>query len=213
MLDDLVQTIETLKQRVKDHRSDIENYESRTRVTLIDPLLCALGWDVSDPSIVQIEPKVKTGGGLTTPYWAATGEPSLFRRGQETSEKSGTKILPVRTQNKLRATATHGKWYDVMEQHARYAGLRRQGLAKCASDLSLWRRQHGRRFSTSLEPVVERPVKKPPASNRLHRHEPVGPMNGQPLSSNSHSTCDTRSWRLGLAANAWPTAFSRLYCY
>ncbi len=52
MLDDLVQTIETLKQRVKDHRSDIENYESRTRVTLIDPLLCALGWDVSDGNYI-----------------------------------------------------------------------------------------------------------------------------------------------------------------
>ena len=57
MLDDLVQTIEDLKKRIRDHRDDIQGYESRTRVTLIDPMLCALGWDVSSPSVVTIEPK------------------------------------------------------------------------------------------------------------------------------------------------------------
>ena len=57
MLEDLVMTIESLKKRIRDHREDIQNYESRTRVTLIDPVLCVLGWDVSNPGIVTIEPK------------------------------------------------------------------------------------------------------------------------------------------------------------
>ena len=49
MLEDLVKTIEALKNRIKEDRDSIESYESRTRVTLIDPMLGALGWDVSRP--------------------------------------------------------------------------------------------------------------------------------------------------------------------
>ena len=58
MLDELVDVIETVKKRILDHRSTIENYERRTRISLIDPILCALGWDVADPSVVTIEPRV-----------------------------------------------------------------------------------------------------------------------------------------------------------
>ena len=57
MLEELVKTIECLKKRIKEHKDHIQNYESRTRATLIDPVLCALGWDVSEPTIVIIEPK------------------------------------------------------------------------------------------------------------------------------------------------------------
>ena len=47
-----METLETLKARIKEHGAHIGAYESRTRVTLIDPMLCTLGWDVSDPSLV-----------------------------------------------------------------------------------------------------------------------------------------------------------------
>ena len=87
MLDDLVQTIETLKQRIKDHRDHIQNYESRTRVTLIDPLLRALGWDVSDPSIVRIEHNVDAG----RPDYALLGmntQPVLFVEAKKLAENA-----------------------------------------------------------------------------------------------------------------------------
>ena len=58
MLDELVNVIGTVKKRILDHRSLIENYERRTRISLIDPILCALGWDVADPGLVTIEPRV-----------------------------------------------------------------------------------------------------------------------------------------------------------
>ena len=61
MLDKLVQTIETLKARIKEHRDHIGAYESRTRVTLVDPMLSVLGWDVSDPDLVEIEPPIGRG--------------------------------------------------------------------------------------------------------------------------------------------------------
>ena len=61
MLDELIETVESLKRRIKEHKDQIQIYESRTRTTLIDPLLCSLGWDVSDPSIVTIEPRTDGG--------------------------------------------------------------------------------------------------------------------------------------------------------
>ncbi|MCY3837696.1 MAG: hypothetical protein OXH09_03435 [Gammaproteobacteria bacterium] len=63
MLTELITTIETLKERIKEHRPyyDAGKPEARTRVSLIDPLLVALGWDVGDPALVEIEPMVAKG--------------------------------------------------------------------------------------------------------------------------------------------------------
>ena len=55
MLDDLVGLIETLQQRIRDHGPTLRENETRTRMALIDPLLAALGWDVSDPAVVTPE--------------------------------------------------------------------------------------------------------------------------------------------------------------
>lgn len=63
MLDDLVQTIETLRERVNVHGNYFSEgkAEARTRAALIDPMLCALGWDTTDPTRVEIEPRTKEG--------------------------------------------------------------------------------------------------------------------------------------------------------
>ncbi len=58
-LDDLVATIETIKTRIAEHREALAANETRTRQVLIDPLLVALGWDVTDPSQVQLEYDVR----------------------------------------------------------------------------------------------------------------------------------------------------------
>ncbi len=55
MLESLVTAIETLKSRIRDHRQTFQENESRTRMALIDPLLQALGWDTTDPSLVLPE--------------------------------------------------------------------------------------------------------------------------------------------------------------
>lgn len=59
-LDDLKETIETLRKRIKEHRAYLEGYETRTRQVLIDPMLRALGWDVEDPNSVELEYKDKS---------------------------------------------------------------------------------------------------------------------------------------------------------
>ena len=59
-LDELAGCIEQLKARMRSHRTILEENETRTRAALIDPLLRALGWDVSDPAVVMAEYKVGT---------------------------------------------------------------------------------------------------------------------------------------------------------
>jgi hypothetical protein len=58
-LDDLKEVIETLQGMIGRHRDYLYENETRTRQVLIDPLLKELGWNVSDPDIVQLEYKVK----------------------------------------------------------------------------------------------------------------------------------------------------------
>lgn len=55
LLGPLVDAIETVKRRIQEHGANLRENETRTRVALIDPILEALGWDVSDPSAVILE--------------------------------------------------------------------------------------------------------------------------------------------------------------
>ena len=61
-LDDLVVRIELLRARIRSpHNAALRENETRTRMALIDPLMHALGWDVSDPGAVTPEYKVGSG--------------------------------------------------------------------------------------------------------------------------------------------------------
>ena len=71
-LDNLINVIETLKERMTTHRQSLQQNETRTRTALIDPLLTALGWDVSDPGLVT--PEYTVGQGRAD-YALINGEP------------------------------------------------------------------------------------------------------------------------------------------
>ena len=60
-LDSLQRVIEKLQKTIEAHRGYLAENETRTRQVLIDPLLRKLGWDVSNPNIVQLEYRVKQG--------------------------------------------------------------------------------------------------------------------------------------------------------
>ena len=60
LLEPLVSTIETIKMRIDAHSASLRQNETRTRAALIDPLLQALGWDTTDPTLVT--PEYRTGG-------------------------------------------------------------------------------------------------------------------------------------------------------
>ena len=61
LLDDLVTAIQTVQQRIREHGNSLSQNEYRTRISLIDPILNALGWDVSDPKLVTPEYHVGSG--------------------------------------------------------------------------------------------------------------------------------------------------------
>ena len=58
-LDTLQRAIEKLRKMIEAHRGYLADNETRTRQVLIDPLLRKLGWDVSNPNVVQLEYRVK----------------------------------------------------------------------------------------------------------------------------------------------------------
>ncbi len=55
LLGPLVKAIEAVKQRIQEYGPSLRENETRTRIALIDPILQALGWDVSDPASVTLE--------------------------------------------------------------------------------------------------------------------------------------------------------------
>ena len=55
MIDPLYDLAAKLKQRIRDHEQTLASNEYRTRVSLIDPVLQMLGWDVADPDLVTLE--------------------------------------------------------------------------------------------------------------------------------------------------------------
>ncbi len=170
MLDDLVETIRTLQNRIRDHGSHIGAYESRTRVTLINPMLSVLGWNVDDPSAVEIEPKTDDG-------WAdyallgSNGKPVIFVEAKKLTEnvKSHAKQSVnyavgenLNRSPKIQYCAlTNGDvWqvFDVLSQDLILeTSVSSPDLARSALKfLGLWRRslQDGG-FDSAVEPLVE----------------------------------------------------------
>ena len=87
MLTDLIGTIEMVRARIRDHRSylDVAAPEARTRVSLIDPLLRALEWDVGDPSLVAIEWRAGSGR-ADYALQRRAGEPVLLLEAKKLSD-------------------------------------------------------------------------------------------------------------------------------
>lgn len=55
LLEELVRCLEVLHGRIRSYTDALQRTEASTRLALIDPLLRALDWDVSDPSLVTPE--------------------------------------------------------------------------------------------------------------------------------------------------------------
>lgn len=169
MLNDLVQTIETLQQRIRSRGTFIGDYESRTRVALIDPLLCALGWDVSDPSIVHIEPKTANGwadyallGGNERPVVFVEAK-KLAERDipiQQTVGYAVNENIVNRSNVRYCAFTNGDTWevYDIVAQESVMSvSLSREVAPKCALQLlGLWRPSlMDGRLDLPVEPVLD----------------------------------------------------------
>ena len=72
--------IENIRARVTDHKEYFER-EEHTRYALIDPMLRALGWDLGDPSQVQVEYEIGKGRGLR--FVSSGSSETLDNRGSQ----------------------------------------------------------------------------------------------------------------------------------
>ena len=196
MLDDLVQAIETLKQRIREHGPYVGAYESRTRVSLIDPMLSALGWDVADPALVQIEPRT-TNGWADYALLGSNGRPVIFVEakkladrdshvqqavGYAVSENMGGANVPY-------CACTNGDNWEVFDVFSQKPVLKvsisTEDAAKCALQfLGLWRRSlSDGSLTPAVEPVVglvepssvEPPPDTPPSPTLQRRPDIVVP--------------------------------------
>ncbi|MEM2863427.1 MAG: hypothetical protein QXW20_07960, partial [Ignisphaera sp.] len=60
-LDNLIEIIKKLRERIERYRNLLEKNEMLTRYVLIDPLLRALGWDIENPEQVRSEERQGAG--------------------------------------------------------------------------------------------------------------------------------------------------------
>ena len=122
VLGELVGCIELLQERIRSHRDALRENETRTRMALIDPLLRALGWDVSDPKVVTPEYKAD-GGWVDYALLRTDGQPAATVE----AKKLGEALSPHRMQMLNYANASgikfagltdgdHWELYSVFEQ-------------------------------------------------------------------------------------------------
>ena len=113
-----VGVIETLKERISSHRDILSANEYRTRVSLIDPLLCALGWDTADPALVTLEYVV---GGKKADYalLGPHGNPQVFLEAKNLSEslsKHRSQVLGYASELGIRFPAlTNGDHWEIYD--------------------------------------------------------------------------------------------------
>ena len=89
MLDELVDTIETLKARISEHATVLRASEAQTRLSLIDPLLRALGWDTANPALVRPE-YILSGGRADYALLGADEKPVAVMEAKRLNEPLGT---------------------------------------------------------------------------------------------------------------------------
>ena len=180
MLNKLFETIETLKARINDARTKEKEHksyfhaggkpEARTRAALIDPMLSALEWDVTDPDKVEIEPQVANGWA----DYALLGrdrKPVLFIEAKKLAEDSSKAIQVVSytvAENIGRRTKvfycawTNGDTWEVYDTKHPQKRVMQVTISSCESVgqcalkfLGLW--YHSLRDNCFSVPIVDSP--------------------------------------------------------
>ena len=187
MLDKLFETIETLKVRIEEHKSYFDaggKPEARTRAALIDPMLSALGWDVTDPDKVEIEPQMADQRWADYALLDHDRVPVLFieaKKLAESNSKARQVVSYTVTENmenprtKVRYCAwTNGDTWVVYDTHPPQKEVMRVTISSCKSVgqcalkfLALW--YHSMRDNCFSVPVVCSPK---PAVTPAERSRP-----------------------------------------
>lgn len=76
-LEQLIRVIELIRKRMSQYQEVLVQNEWQTRVSLIDPLLRAMGWLLEDPAVVQVEVKTNSGGKADYVLYWSDGRPAI----------------------------------------------------------------------------------------------------------------------------------------
>ena len=121
LLKSLTDTLENVRERIRQHEQLLRENETRTRRSLIDPVLDALGWDTEDPSSVIHEYQV--GNGRADYALANQGKPMVALEAKRLGEKLETHTAQMVTYANITGIPYCGMtdgnvWelYDVFDQ-------------------------------------------------------------------------------------------------
>ncbi len=118
-LDELLETIETLRGRIEEHGENLRKSETLTRYALIDPLLRELGWDTSDPD--QVVPEYPSSGGRADYALLAGGTPKMMVEAKKLGEQMRGAVSQginyCLEKGTLYFTVTDGQSWEVYETH------------------------------------------------------------------------------------------------
>ena len=124
LLDELVQTIETLKQRISDYGTELRQSEALTRYALIDSLLRELGWDLEDPA--QVRPEYSGAGGGFADYAlfgdGAMGKPAAMLEAKSLDTPLTSNVVNQAFQycfqigigHMVITNGNHWRWFDLL---------------------------------------------------------------------------------------------------
>ena len=193
VLGDLVGSIELLQERIRSHNAVLRENETRTRMALIDPLLSALGWDISDPGVVTPEFKV-SGGRADYALLRADGLPAATVE----AKKLGEALESHRMQMLNYANASginyagitdgnHWELYDVFQpSHLEEKRILKVSIANAPAQesalklLLLWRPNlaSGQQPVPAGKPILgdaPRPIPKPADAEQVPAPRPKSP--------------------------------------
>ena len=151
LLEDLLQVVERIQGRIKEHGDQLGQSEALTRNALVDPLLRALGWDMEDPALVM--PEYKVDSGFADYALLSDGKPAIVIE----AKKLGTPLDKAAAQGINYCindgiayfVATDGKQWDIYETHRQVPRPEKKIVGfdlddassdVCLDALALWRR-------------------------------------------------------------------------
>ncbi|MCY4142962.1 MAG: hypothetical protein OXG08_04630 [Gammaproteobacteria bacterium] len=210
MLDDLLSAITGVQERISLYRGVLKQNEIRTRVVLIDPILSALGWNVTDPSTVSIEHL--TEHGPVDYALLLDSKPTVIveaKRLEEPLKKHEMQMLTYAMSQGIKyAVLTDGDSWDMFDVF-RVAGMSDKKIlsiklstmpasSSALKLLSLW--NTSLQFGESITP--ETPVIVPPLTDRGSRWQSLtsyDPAPGSPCPSRlrfwDDSEVELKNWR------------------
>jgi len=203
-LDDLKETIETLRERIQAHRPYLEGNETRTRQVLIDPMLHKLGWDVGDPNFVELEYRIgrdwadyvlmESGRPIAVIEAKALGKPLDEKETMQALNYANTAGIPYMTLT----NGDHWRMLEVFKQAPikdrilmNFQLTQDEPYACALQALGLWRPNlaSGKPQEAATPVMIEKPVRAEsvPATSKSSRGKKIAklPNNGDwvPLTS------------------------------